>query len=503
VTLLSLKNISIEFPGVKALDDVSLDLHEGEIHSLVGENGAGKSTLIKIIGGVWTAGMYSGVMSVEDKEVRFNSVRDSEDSQIQIIHQELSLVSQMTVAENIYLGNEPIRFGAIDYVAMNAGAQAALSPLSPTIKPHHLVSDLTIGEQQITEIAKALSKKARILVLDEPTAALPEKDVENLLALIGELKRKGIGIIYISHKLNEVCAISDTVTVLRNGRKVSQFSKENLNTRDMVRDMIGRSLESAFPPLSSNRRHEDLLSVRNVVLRDPTHHERAILKNVSFNCRKGEVVGFAGLLGSGRTALLSMLFGVFQGPVEGQITFEGNPYEPQSPSDAIRKGIALVTEDRKQFGIISTANVAENFCVAALARFCKMGLIDHAKVTADCTRYINDLNVKTPTLEFPIANLSGGNQQKVILGRFLMTEPRLLLLDDPTRGIDVGAKFEIYRLIHALADRGIGIIFVSSELPEVLGVAHRVYVLQGNCIRGEFNHGEKSEEETLAMAAGV
>jgi D-xylose transport system ATP-binding protein len=503
VTLLSLKNISIEFPGVKALDDVSLDLHEGEIHSLVGENGAGKSTLIKIIGGVWTAGMYSGVMSVADEEVRFSSVRDSEDAQIQIIHQELSLVNQMTVAENIYLGNEPIRFGVIDYGAMNAGAQAALSPLSPAIKPHHLVSDLTIGEQQIVEIAKALSKKARILVLDEPTAALPEKDVENLLALIGELKQKGIGIIYISHKLNEVCEISDKVTVLRNGRQVSQFSKGNLNTRNMVRDMIGRSLEAAFPPLSSNRRNEDLLSVRNVVLHDPNHHERTILKNVSFHCRKGEVVGFAGLLGSGRTALLSALFGVFQGPYEGHIAFEGRPYKPQSPSDAIGKGIALVTEDRKRFGLIGAANVAENFSVAALARFCKMGLIDYAKVTANCSRYVNDLSVKTPSLNFPIANLSGGNQQKVILGRFLMTEPRLLLLDDPTRGIDVGAKFEIYRLIHALADRGIGIIFVSSELPEVLGVAHRVYVLQGNSIRGEFNHGEKSEEEILAMAAGV
>jgi D-xylose transport system ATP-binding protein len=503
VTLLSLKNISIEFPGVKALDDVSLDLHEGEIHSLVGENGAGKSTLIKIIGGVWTAGMYSGVMSVAGKEVRFNSVRDSEDAQIQIIHQELSLVNQMTVAENICLGNEPLRFGAIDHVAMNAGAQAALSPLSPAIKPHHLVSDLTIGEQQIVEIAKALSKKARILVFDEPTAALPEKDVENLLALIIELKRKGIGIIYISHKLNEVCAISDKVTVLRNGRRVSQFNQENLNTRDMVRDMIGRSLETAFPPLSLHRRDEELLSVRDLVLRDPTHYERAILKNVSFHCRKGEVIGFAGLLGSGRTALLSALFGVFQGPYEGHITFEGRPYKPQSPSDAIRKGIALVSEDRKRFGLIGTGNVAENFSVAALARFCRMGVIDHAKVTADCSRYVNDLNVKTPSLEFPVANLSGGNQQKVILGRFLMTEPRLLLLDDPTRGIDVGAKFEIYRLIHALADRGIGIIFISSELPEVLGVAHRVYVLQGNGIRSEFSHGEKSEEETLALAAGV
>jgi D-xylose transport system ATP-binding protein len=246
-----------------------------------------------------------------------------------------------------------------------------------------------------------------------------------------------------------------------------------------------------------------LLSVRGLVLRDPTHYERAILKNVSFHCRKGEVIGFAGLLGSGRTALLSALFGVFQGPYEGHITFEGHPYKPRSPSDAIRKGIALVSEDRKRFGLIGTGNVAENFSVAALARFCRMGVIDHAKVTADCSRYVNDLNVKTPSLEFPVANLSGGNQQKVILGRFLMTEPRLLLLDDPTRGIDVGAKFEIYRLIHALADRGIGIIFISSELPEVLGVAHRVYVLQGNGIRSEFSHGEKSEEETLALAAGV
>ncbi|MDD5676148.1 MAG: sugar ABC transporter ATP-binding protein [Chitinivibrionales bacterium] len=502
MALLELRNISMEFPGVKALDGVSLELNEGEIHALVGENGAGKSTLIKILGGLIPAGMYAGAVMIDEQEVRFHSVRDSERAQVRIIHQELSLVNEMTVAENIFLGNEPRRLGVIDYTAMNAQAGRALALLSSDIRPGELVSELTIGAQQIVEIAKALSRKARIIVLDEPTAALPERDVENLLGLVRDLKKRGLGIIYISHRLDEVRSIADTVTVLRNGKRISRFTRGNLDLRSMVRDMIGRSLENAFPPFA-RAASDQLLTLRAVTLYHPHHRRQKVLSEVSLSCCKGEVVGVAGLLGSGRTALLSLLFGVYRGSHTGELRFEGKTYIPRSPADAIGRGIALVSEDRKRFGLVGAADIKENLSLASLARFCRHRIINLDAVAAACNRYVESLQIKTPSLQSPVMNLSGGNQQKVVLGRFLMTAPRLLLLDDPTRGIDVGAKYEIYRLIHSLSAQGMGIIFISSELPEVLGVAHRIYVLQGGRVREEFKHGEKSEEETLAVAAGI
>ncbi|MBD3392930.1 MAG: ATP-binding cassette domain-containing protein [Chitinivibrionales bacterium] len=500
--LLSLQNITKDFPGVRALSDVSLDVQAGEVHALVGENGAGKSTLIKIIAGVWTHGSYDGRMLLDGCEVSFHSVRESENSEIRIIHQELSLVNQMTVAENIFLGDEPRRLGCIDYTAMRRGAQQALATLHSSVRPDQRVAELTIGEQQIVEIAKALSKRARVLVLDEPTAALPEKDVENLLSLIRDLRAQGLGIVYISHKLNEVFDIADTVTVLRNGTRVSQYTREGFDARQIVRDMIGRSLETVFPELKPPQA-QSLLLLDHVTLPHPDYPDKDILSDVSLSCSTGEVVGIAGLRGSGRTALLSLLFGVFKGAHRGQVRYGDAAYRPASPADAIRRGIALVTEDRKRYGLISTADVRENLCIASLRQFCTHGVIDHARTNAGCARYVEQLNIKTPSIEFPAQNLSGGNQQKVILGRFLMNQPKLLLLDDPTRGIDVGAKYEIYRFIHTLAQQGMGIIFVSSELPEVLGVCHKIVVLHSGKMRTEFGHGEKTEEEVLALAAGV
>lgn len=500
--LLSLKNISIEFPGVKALNNMSFDLHSGEVHALVGENGAGKSTLIKIIGGVWTCDMYEGNLFIDDKEVRFHSVKESEHHKVQIIHQELSLVNDMTVAENIFLGNEPISRGMVNYTEMRVKARDVLKRLNTSISPDAEVSTLTIGEQQLVEIAKALSKEARILVLDEPTAALPEKDVHNLLGLIRELKAKGMGIIYISHKLNEVIDIADTITVLRNGEKISQFKRGAVRTDEMVRDMIGRSLDTVFPeikPCSS----EEIVKLENITLPHPQVSGLNIVENISFSVRKGEVVGIAGLLGSGRTALFSLLFGVFRGTYKGKIIFNNEPYSPKEPSDALKRGIALATEDRKRFGLLKTSDVQENLSISSLDQFLHNGMLDFSGMAVESQKYVKKLNVKTPSLEFPIVNLSGGNQQKVILGRFLMTQPKLLLLDDPTRGIDVGAKVEIYKLVHALAQQGMAIIFVSSELPEVLGVAHRTIVLHGGKQRTEFAHGEKNEEEVLALAAGI
>ena len=502
VPLLSLNHITIDFPGVRALDDVSFDLEAGEVHAVIGENGAGKSTFIKIIGGVWPYGTYEGQIMVEGQEARFHHVWQSEQHQIRIIHQELSLVNEMSVAENICLGNEPTHGGVINYAAMHRQAREVLEQLQCDIMPDQQVSCLTIGEQQIVEIAKALSKKARVLVLDEPTAALPERDVETLLALIEELKREGIGIIYISHRLREVRQIADRITVLRNGHKVQEFRRGEYTANDLVQSMIGRSIEKAFPSLAS-RHDEPLLAIQNVTLHHPDHRDRTILRDISLTCHRGEVIGIAGRLGSGRTALLSLLFGAFQGEWQGEIFLDRDAYAPASPGAALELGVALVTEDRKRYGLLPTADVAESLGIASLGEYCQYRMLRRDKLIRACQRIVERLDIKTPSLDFLGSKLSGGNQQKVIFGRLLMTQPRLLLLDDPTRGVDVGAKYEIYHLIQELARQGMGILFVSSELPEVLGVAHRTLVLHDGRICAEFQHGEADEAEVLALASGV
>lgn len=499
MALLSIKNLTIEFPGVRALDNVSVDFNKGEIHALLGENGAGKSTLIKVIAGVWPCSLYSGKMLMDDMEVKFHCVKDSSDSSIQVIYQEMSLANNLTVAQNIFLGHETRSHGMLDTVTMYKKSQEVLKMLGSSIRPDTVVSDLTIGEQQMVEIAKALSRKARLLIFDEPTAALPEDDVERLFALIRSLKEKGIGIIYISHKLNEIRELADKVTVLRNGCFISQYTRDNFDMNVIVRDMIGRNLDKVFPeqkPFSDRV----LLKIDNISL---VSNHKKIINSLSLECRKGEVLGIAGLLGSGRTALFSLIYGVFRGEFKGKISFDDIEYIPENPAKAIEKGIVLVTEDRKKYGLVTTGNVKENMIISSLEQFTHNGVINEPQSLRECRLYVDRLRIKTPSLSFPVNNLSGGNQQKVILSRFLMVKPKLILLDDPTRGVDVGAKQEIYALIHQLASEGIGIIFVSSELPEVIGVSHRVLVIQDGKIKGEFNHGTTSEEEVLGIAAGV
>lgn len=502
MSLLSLQNISKEFPGVRALSDVSIDLHTEEIHALVGENGAGKSTLIKILGGVYPAGTYSGKIIIDGKTVRFQDVRDSENAQVRVIHQELSLVNEMTVAENIFLGDEPLTSGLIDYTEMEKKACGILNRLNCTVSANERIGNLSIGEQQLVEIAKALSQNARILVLDEPTAALPEKDVRNLLDLIIHLKEQGLGIIYISHKLNEVAQIADMVTVLRNGENISTFNRGGYTHDDLVRDMLGRSIGSVFPEFTPAS-NKELIRFSHVDLPCPGRTDKKILEDISFTCHEGEVLGIAGLMGAGRTALLSLLFGIFSDRYTGEIIYRKRPFNPLSPVNTMKNGIALVAEDRKRYGVIDTSDVQGNMAISSLDQFRSRCILDLDAVSVKCSRFIEKLSVKTPGLDFPMNNLSGGNQQKVILGRLMMTEPRLLLMDDPTRGVDIGAKQEIYHLIQKLAAEGLGILFVSSELPEVLGVSHRVIVLHNGSIRAEFNRGEKSEKEVLALSAGV
>ncbi|MDO5575768.1 MAG: sugar ABC transporter ATP-binding protein [Fibrobacter sp.] len=499
MALLSTKNLTIEFPGVRALDNVSIEFNKGEIHALLGENGAGKSTLIKVMAGVWPCSLYTGKMLMDDTEVKFHSVKDSSDAAIQVIYQEMSLANNLTVAQNIFLGQEALSHGLLDTVTMYKKSSEVLKKLGTSIRPDTVVSDLTIGEQQMVEIAKALSRKARLLIFDEPTAALPEDDVERLFTLIRSLKAQGIGIIYISHKLNEIRQLADKVSVMRNGALISQYDHDNLDMNVIVSDMIGRNLDKVFPeqkPFTD----KVLLKLDNISL---TCNHKKIINNISLECRKGEVLGIAGLLGSGRTALFSLIYGVFRGKYDGKILFDNKEYIPEDPSKAIKNGIVLVTEDRKKYGLITTGNVKENMIVSSLEQFTHNGMINQPQSLGECRRYVDKLRIKTPSLSFPIINLSGGNQQKVILSRFLMVKPKLILLDDPTRGVDVGAKQEIYALIHQLAEEGIGIVFVSSELPEVIGVSHRIVVVQGGQIRGEFNHGTTSEEEVLGIAAGV
>jgi D-xylose transport system ATP-binding protein len=499
MALLSLKNLTIEFPGVRALDDVSIDFKQGEIHALCGENGAGKSTLIKVIAGVWSCNLYTGQVLLDDKVIRFHSVKDSSDASIQVIYQEMSLANNLSVAHNIFLGNEPRVFGLLDSMTMFKKSEEILKTLGSTIRPDAIVSDLTIGQQQMVEIAKALSKKARFLIFDEPTAALPEHDVERLFILIKALRAKGIGIIYISHKLNEIRELADQVTVLRNGRVISCYNRANMDMPIIVKDMIGRSLDKVFP-VQKPCMDQVLLRLDNVTL---TRNEKKIVEGVSFECRRGEVLGIAGLLGAGRTALFSLIYGVFRGDYSGKLTFDGHDYSPTKPSDSISRGIVLVSEDRKKYGLITPSDVQENMTLSALGRFCQNGIINEPESLKECRRYVDRLKIKAPSLSTKIANLSGGNQQKVILSRFLMVKPKMILLDDPTRGVDVGAKQEIYALIHQLASEGISILFASSELPEVIGVSHRLLVIQNGRIRSEFKNGTTSEEEVLGIAAGA
>ncbi|NLE00655.1 MAG: sugar ABC transporter ATP-binding protein [Fibrobacter sp.] len=499
MALLSIKNLTIEFPGVRALDDVSVDFHPGEIHALLGENGAGKSTLIKVIAGVWSCNQYTGQMLIDGKEVQFHSVRDSSDASIQVIYQELSLANNLTVAENIFLGYEPRINGLIDFIHMRKKSGEVLKKLGSSIKPDAVVADLTIGEQQMVEIAKALSRKARLLIFDEPTAALPEHDVERLFTLIKSLKAQGLGIIYISHKLNEIKVLADKITVMRNGCVVSRYDNSNFDMAVVVRDMIGRTLDKVFP-VQKPCSQEVLLKLSNISL---VRHQKKIINDISLECRKGEVLGIAGLLGAGRTALFSFIYGVFSGAHSGEVLFEGKKHYPKDPADSIARGIVLVSEDRKKYGVLTTGNIRDNMIISSLKQFTRYGVVNDPRSRKECSGYVDRIRIKTPTLSFGIVNLSGGNQQKVILSRFLMVKPKLILLDDPTRGIDVGAKQEIYALIHQLASEGISIIVASSELPEVIGVAHRIVVLQNGQIKGQFDHGTTSEEEVLGIAAGV
>ncbi|WP_441292494.1 sugar ABC transporter ATP-binding protein [Sorangium sp. KYC3313] len=476
--LLELASITKQFPGVKALDGVSFDLQEGEIHALCGENGAGKSTLIKILCGYYPAGTYGGEIRLNGGVVQFSGMRSAEEHRIALIAQELALVPDLTVAENLVLGREPIRGGLIDWDAVRALAREALARVGLDIDPERPIKDLGIGQQQMVEIAKALLKDAKILVLDEPTAALTESGVRTLLGLLRDLRARGVSCIYISHRLEEVFEIADRITVLRDGKSITTQPRTALSPDSVISYMVGREVTNLYP-CPPPPEGPVAMSVQGWSVEDAGHPGRFVLRDVSFEVRAGEVLGIGGLMGAGRTALLSTIFGAATSRVTGAISVRGGPATPPytAPAQAIDAGIALVSEDRKRYGLVLEATLLDNITLATLRRFVKGLFLDHADREVTAVEQMKALRTKASG-PLALANqLSGGNQQKIVIGKWLMTGPRVLLLDEPTRGIDVGAKAEIYQLIHKLASDGLAVVLVSSDLPELLGMSHRVLVL--------------------------
>lgn len=501
MSLLEMRQITKEFPGVKALDGVTFDLHSGEFHALVGENGAGKSTLMKVLSGVYPFGTYGGGIVVENAERRFANIREAENAGIAIIFQELSLVKELTVGENIFLGKEPSRLGVINWTELYHRASSLLKELHLPIDPRTPVGNLGIGQQQLVEIAKALSKNAKILVLDEPTAALTESEVETLFTILRKLKERGVGMIYISHKLDEVFEMADRITVLRDGRTVGTNSAADLTKDKVIALMVGREVGDIFP-VSAHDFGETALEVSNFTAFDPEIPGKKLVDGVSFSVRKGEVVGIAGLMGAGRSELLMSVFGAWSGRASGSLRIEGKPVEIRAPSDAIANGIGFVTEDRKRYGLLLDQTILDNMTLAGLKRISGAFVTHRSRETAAVASTMESLRVKANSPVTVAGTLSGGNQQKVVLGKWLLTNPKILFLDEPTRGIDVGAKQEIYAEINRLAKEGLAIVLVSSELPEVLGLADRIVVLHEGKLTGEFSRAEATPEKVMAAATG-
>jgi D-xylose transport system ATP-binding protein len=500
MALLELKNITKDFPGVRALDGVSFDLEPGEIHALCGENGAGKSTLIKILCGYHPAGSYGGEIFLSGQEAFFKSLQDSEKAGLALIAQELALVPEFSVIENMSLGQEPSRFGLIQKDEAERHCRAALEKVGLLVDPQTPVKDLGVGQQQLVEIAKALSKDARLLVLDEPTAALTESDAQRLLDLLDQLRQKGVSAVYISHRLEEVTRIADRVTVLRDGRSVSTGAVSQMPKEKIIADMVGREVKT-FYPRPPKAAGEVLLSVKNLGL---AVQGRKILEGISLEVKAGEILGLGGLMGSGRTALLSSLFGVARGKVSGTLEMEGSSLEPFThPAQAIRRKIALVSEDRKRYGLVLESSVRENLVLAVLSSLTQRGLLDAEAIEASCEKEVLDLRIKTRGLSSPAKQLSGGNQQKIVLGKWFLTKPRVLLLDEPTRGIDVGAKAEIYELLGRLTAEGMAIVLASSDLPELLGLSHRILVLNQGKAAGFFDGNSATAEKIMEAATGL
>jgi D-xylose transport system ATP-binding protein len=502
MALLELRAITRDFPGVRALDQVSFDLRGGEIHALCGENGAGKSTLLKVVSGFYPAGSYGGEILLDGVPARFRSIHAAEARGIALISQELALVPELSVGDNLLLGREPVRAGLIDRAAAEADSARALSLVGLEVDPACPVRELGVGQQQLLEIAKALLKQARVLVLDEPTAALTERDVERLFGLLRDLRARGVAIAYVSHRLDEIFRIADRITVLRDGRSVGGGPAHEIERHRVIALMVGREVDELYPRPPLPPVGPPALAVSGLCVAHPANPARQAVADVSFEVAPGEVLGIAGLMGAGRTALLAALFGAARGAVGGTLALGGGPplAPPRSPREAIARGIALVSEDRKRYGLVPGGTVVDNLSLVALGRFARRGLIDEAARERACDAQVRALRVRAPGLGTPAARLSGGNQQKLVLGKWLLARPRVLLLDEPTRGVDVGARAEIYDLVGSLARDGVAVVMASSDLPELLGLSHRVIVLSEGRCTAVFGPGEATPEAVMAAA---
>jgi putative multiple sugar transport system ATP-binding protein len=498
-TILEMRSITKEFPGVKALSDVSLTVRAGEIHSICGENGAGKSTLVKVLSGVYPYGTYDGTIIYQGGEVRFRDIRSSEAAGIVIIHQELALIPELSITENIFLGNEPRRNGVINWVEAKSRAIELLARVGLSDDPDTQIKNIGVGKQQLVEIAKALNKSVKLLILDEPTAALNSSDSQHLLDLILGLKGKGISSIMISHKLNEIEQISDSITIIRDGKTIETLDvkADGVDEDRIIRGMVGRNLESRFPDRTPNI-GEIFFEVKNWTVQHPQVPERMVVKDSSFFVRRGEIVGFAGLMGAGRTELAMSIFGRSYGNfISGEVYKDGKEIKLRSVSEAIDNGLAYVSEDRKALGLNLLDLIKSSIVSAKLSKISRVDVVNNAQEFAIAEQYRKDLRIKTPSVERGVSTLSGGNQQKVVLAKWMFTDPDLLILDEPTRGIDVGAKYEIYGIIQRLAAEGKGVIVISSELPELLGISDRIYTIFEGAITSNIPAAEADPETVM------
>ena len=501
-SILEMRGIRKAFPGVIALDNVDLAVRAGEIHAIVGENGAGKSTLMKVLSGVYPHGSFDGEILFEGRPRQFSDIADSEHCGIIIIHQELALVPLLSIAENVFLGNEPARRGLIDWAEAHRRTRELLAKVGLKESPSTLVTDLGVGKQQLVEIAKALAKRVRLLILDEPTASLNEHDSQALLDLLLELKAQGIACILISHKLNEISRVADAITVLRDGASVQSIDcrVDSVGEDQIIRAMVGRELADRYPP---RRRMppdegETVFEVRDWHVHHPLHKEREVVKGVGLKVKRGEIVGIAGLMGAGRTELAMSVFGRAWGRrISGEVLMNGRVVDVSTIDKAIAQGIAYVTEDRKGLGLLLDDDIRRNVSLANLKAVSSRGVIDGGAEFAAACDYRRRLNIRSPDVLQRTVNLSGGNQQKVVLAKWLFAGPQVLILDEPTRGIDVGAKFEIYSIMAALADEGRCVLMISSEMPELLGMCDRIYVMNEGRFVGEFPRADASQEAIM------
>ena len=495
-SILEMRSITKTFPGVMALEEVSLTVERGEIHAICGENGAGKSTLMKVLSGVYGFGTYEGDIVFEDKIKKFSNIRDSEAEGIVIIHQELALSPHLSIAENIFLGNEVKSFGLINWNKTNKEAAALMARVGLSENPNTAIKDIGVGKQQLVEIAKALSKRVKLLILDEPTAALNDEDSSHLLDLLRHLKGQGITSIIISHKLNEIENIADTTTIIRDGKMIEslRMKKDSVSQERIIRGMVGRDMENRYPSRTPEI-GEEILRVENWTAHHPIDSSRVVVDNISMNVKRGEIVGLAGIMGAGRTEFARSLFGKSYGTnISGRVFKDGKEIKIRSIADAIDKGLAYATEDRKRYGLNLIEDVKRNISLASLKSFVSFGLVNANEEFKKASEYRESMNIKAPSVLSVVGQLSGGNQQKVVLSKWINVDPDVLILDEPTRGIDVGAKYEIYLIIQRLAAEGKGIIVISSELPELIGICDRIYAIAEGRITGEVERKDAKPE---------